>query len=108
MSKILFPDKTYSDETVCGTLYTTIVWTDDTKKHIKKIIPALGKSGTCAMAQMSVICELLTGIYKHCSIPDRKSIFAAASGHKCGGHNQTTCSDIIIRRLLAIDMSTEK
>jgi hypothetical protein len=103
--KNMFSNTTYVDKTPCGKLFTTIIW--EPNRKVKKLLAACGKSGTCAMAQLSVICELLTGIYKHCSLTDRKAIFVAASGHSCAGARTTTCSDIIMRRLLDIDIQME-
>lgn len=101
LSEALCTD-TYIDETNCGNLYTHIIYSNDEKTKIVKILADLGKNGTCAKAHLSAICELLTGIFKYIPSKDNRfKVFIMAAGHKCGPG--TTCFDVMLRRLMTID-----
>lgn len=96
------PNDSYVDSTNCGNLYTHIIYEDENKTKIVKILADLGKNGTCAKAHLSAICELLSGLFKYVTNKDdRYKIFIMAAGHKCGPGN--TCFDIMLRRLMLID-----
>lgn len=101
-SKHYLPCVTFSEETNCGTLYVTLVWEQD-KKTLNKVLANLGKSGTCPKAHLSVIAELVCEIVKHMTKSQINIAMAKACGHLCSGQgvNKGTCSDKLIRRVVA-------
>lgn len=102
ISKDALPNDSFVDKTHCGNLYTHIVYEDKEKTKIIKVLADLGKSGTCANAHLSELCELLTGLFLYVpSKNDRYKVFIMAAGHSCGPG--TTCFDVMLRRLMTID-----
>ena len=95
------PSESFCDATNCGMLYTHIIYADEKRNKIVKVMADLGKSGTCPKAHLSSMCEHITGAYLYMSKEDRYKVIIMAAGHKCG--LGVTCFDVIHRRLIAID-----
>jgi hypothetical protein len=105
--KHTLPSKTFMEKTNCGNLYVSIISEKD--GSFNRILAEMGKSGTCAKAQLCVICELLTGLLRSCTPSEINIILSSMCGHKCSGTgSDRTCSDVIARLLMDTKFKKQK
>lgn len=84
---------TLTRETGCGTIYITIIY-ENGKPH--RVLGHLGKSGTCAKANISTVCELTTQIIQNLPLPKAAVCLTRASGNRCQ-YNIDSCVDILLK-----------
>ena len=96
------PSRTHPLPTECGTLHLHVTYSDETLSKVVKVSADLGKSGTCARSHLSSTCEALTGMFRYLPHNVRTKIMIMMAGHKCVGGGKT-CTDAMLRRLMAID-----
>lgn len=94
----VYPSETPVFETGCGKMYVTITYKDATKKDILWVNTSFGKSGTCASALLSTICELLVAIQ---ALPMNLKVatLVRASGHLCQ-YGRNCCGNILVREVI--------
>lgn len=92
--------ETFKISTGCGNVFFTVVYKDN---KVVKVLPRLGKSGTCAKVFLHVIGEFLSFIM---TLPknDAVRVMVKVAGHKC---SENFCMESVIRFLIDKKLAEE-
>ena len=96
--KTKYTSTTVEFDTACGKMYLITLYDD--LGNIFKVMPELGKTGSCSRAQLTAYAEVITVMLRNCQNDVLLKALTSAKGNRCNSGSLPSCIDVLNEYLL--------